>query len=276
MDGRVPYHLPPITYHLFRMSDPRDPRQSGEVVTEIREAIATIRFAHPKGNSLPRALLQTMAAEIQEIAGNSGVKVVVLRSAGTGAFCAGASFDEMKAVGDAASGKEFFSGFAQVILAMIRAPQFVVTRVHGKVTGGGVGLIAASDYSIAVKDASLKLSELAVGLGPFVIGPVVERKVGRGPFQALSIDADWRDAAWGERHGLYSRVVDGVNELDVALEKLVVFLSQANPEAIRQLKHAFWTDTDDWPALLEKRASISGALALSAHTRAAIDKFERK
>src|SRR5688572_21114650 len=276
MDGRVPYHLPPITYHLFRMSDPRDPRQSGEVVTEIREAIATIRFAHPKGNSLPRALLQTMAAEIQEIAGNSGVKVVVLRSAGTGAFCAGASFDEMKAVGDAASGKEFFSGFAQVILAMIRAPQFVITRVHGKVTGGGVGLVAASDYSIAVSGASFKLSELAVGLGPFVIGPVVERKVGRGPFQALSIDADWRDAAYGERHGLYSRVVDDTKALDAELEKLLTFLAGANPEAIRQMKQAFWADTDDWAPLLERRAAISGALALSAHTRSAIETFAKR
>jgi methylglutaconyl-CoA hydratase len=254
----------------------KDAKVDGEVTTEIREAIATIRFSHPKSNSLPRALLQKMAAEIQEIAGNSGVKVIVLRSAGSGAFCAGASFDEMKAVNDAASGKEFFSGFAKVILALIRAPQFVLARVHGKAIGGGVGLIAASDYSIAVKDASLKLSELAVGLGPFVIGPVVERKVGRGPFQGLSIDADWRDAAWAERHGLYSRVVDGTKELDEALERLMVFLSQANPEAIRQLKHAFWTDTEDWPALLDKRAAISGALALSAHTRAAIEKFDKR
>ena len=136
-------------------------------------------------------------------------------------------------------------------------------------------MIAASDYCIAVKDAALKLSELAVGLGPFVIGPVVERKVGKGPFQALSIDADWRDAAWAERHGLYSRVVDDASDLDEALEKLTAFLTTANPEAIRQLKHVFWTDTEDWPALLDRRAAISGALALSAHTRAAIEKFEK-
>jgi methylglutaconyl-CoA hydratase len=260
--------------YFVRMSS--DPRQDGSVDVEVQDSIATVRFSHPKSNSLPSALLRRLAKEIGDVSANSGIKAIVLRSEGDKAFCAGASFDEMKAVADAPSGKEFFSGFAKVILALIRAPQFVLARVHGKAIGGGVGLIAASDYSIAVKDASLKLSELAVGLGPFVIGPVVERKVGRGPFQGLSIDADWRDAAWAERHGLYSRVVDGTKELDEALERLMVFLSQANPEAIRQLKHAFWTDTEDWPALLDKRAAISGALALSAHTRAAIEKFDKR
>src|SRR4051812_38006485 len=181
-----------------------DPRQDGHVTVTEQGAVATVTFGHPKSNSLPSALLRKLAGEIAEAATNSGIKVIVLRSDGTGAFCAGASFDEMKAVTDAASGREFFSGFAKVILAMIKAPQFVVARVHGKVTGGGVGIVAASDYSLAVKEASLKLSELAVGLGPFVIGPVVERKVGKGPFEAMSIDADWRDADWAERHGLYS------------------------------------------------------------------------
>jgi methylglutaconyl-CoA hydratase len=254
----------------------KDARQDGQVAVEIRDAIATVLFGHPKSNSLPSTLLRKLADEIAKVGANSGVKVIVLRSEGAGAFCAGASFDEMKAVADAPSGREFFSGFAKVILAMIRAPQFVLARVQGKVTGGGVGLIAASDYSFAVKGASLKLSELAVGLGPFVIGPVVERKVGRAQFEALSIDADWRDAEWGERHGLYSRVFDDPKDMDEALEKLVQFLAQSNPEAIKQLKQVFWTDTDDWDQLLERRAAISGALALSAHTKAAIEKFEKR
>lgn len=254
----------------------KDPRREGEVEVDIRDAIAIVRFAHPKSNSLPSGLLRRLAAEIRDAAGNSAIKAIILRSAGDGAFCAGASFDEMKAVKDAPSGREFFSGFAEVILAMIRAPQFVVARVHGKVTGGGVGLVAASDYSFAVRGASLKLSELAVGLGPFVIGPAVERKVGKGPFAALAIDADWRDAEWGERHGLYSRVFEDVAGMDDALEKLSTFLSQANPEAIKQIKHVLWADTTDWDQLLERRAAISGALALSAHTRAAIEKFEKR
>ena len=252
-----------------------DPLESGEVVVELRDAIAHVRFSHPKSNSLPGALLRRLAREIGDLSGNSAIKCIVLRSDGTKAFCAGASFDEMKAVNDATSGREFFSGFGQVILAMIRAPQFVITRVQGKVAGGGVGLVAASDYVFAVREASMKLSELAVGLGPFVIGPVVERKVGRGPFAAMSVDADWRTADWAERHGLYARVLDSVKEMDASLEKLLDFLSGANPEAIRQLKQAFWADVGDWDQLLDRRAAISGALALSAHTRAAIAKFEK-
>lgn len=253
-----------------------DPRQEGTVAVELHDAIAIVRFSHPKSNSLPSALLRTLAKEIAEVSANSGIKAIVLRSEGDKAFCAGASFDEMKAVADAPSGKEFFSGFAKVILAMTRAPQFVITRVQGKATGGGVGLVAASDYTLAVRDASLKLSELAVGLGPFVIGPVVERKVGRGPFAAMSIDADWRDAEWAERHGLYSRVFDDAKDMDEALAKLLSFIAAANPEAIKQLKHAMWGDTADWEQLMDRRAAISGALALSAHTRAAIEKFEKR
>jgi methylglutaconyl-CoA hydratase len=248
----------------------------GQVAVELRDAVATVRFAHPKGNSLPSSLLKRLAEEIGKIAANSGVKVIVLRSEGTGVFCAGASFDEMKAISDAQIGREFFSAFSRVIIAMIRAPQFIITRVHGKVIGGGVGLVAASDYAIGVKDASLKLSELAVGMGPFVIGPVVQRKLGLGAFQALSIDAEWREAEWAERHGLYAQVVDDAKDLDKALEKLLEFLELANPEAIKQLKQAFWADTQEWGDLMDKRSSISGALVLSAHTRAAIERFEKR
>lgn len=265
-----------IVYCPQMHTETREPRQDGSVAVELRDATAIVRFGHPRSNSLPGALLQKLADEIGRVAANSGIKVIVLRSEGTGAFCAGASFDELKAITDAGSGREFFSGFAKVILAMTRAPQFVIARVHGKVTGGGVGLVAASDYSIAVRDAAFKLSELALGIGPFVIGPVVERKIGRGPFQAMSIDADWRDAAWGERHGLYSRVVDDAKALDETVDQVVAFLAQANPEAIRQLKHIFWDDAGAWPDLLDRRAAISGALALSTHTRAAIERFERK
>jgi len=242
----------------------------------VSGAVATVEFGHPKSNSLPSALLRRLADEITGAGESAGVNVIVLRSKGTGAFCAGASFDEMKAVNDAESGREFFTGFSKVILAMVRAPQFVVTRVQGKATGGAVGLIAASDYALAARGASFKLSELAVGLGPFVIGPVVERKVGRGPFAALSIDADWRDAEWGERHGLYARVFDDAKGMDKALDALLTFLEAANPEAIRQFKKTLWADTQDWPQLLEQRAGISGALALSTHTRAAIEKFEKR
>lgn len=261
---------------IFRGMTASDPRTEGAVDVRIRDAVATVEFGHPKSNSLPSALLRKLADEIRKAGETRGVNVIVLRSQGTGAFCAGASFDEMKAVHDAESGRAFFTGFALVIQAMIRAPQFVVTRVHGKATGGAVGLIAASDYAMAVRGASFKLSELAVGLGPFVIGPVVERKVGRGPFAALSIDADWRDADWGERHGLYSRLFDDVPALDAALDTLVAFLAAANPDAIRQLKSVLWDDVKHWETLLEERAAISGTLALSDYTQNAIKAFARR
>ena len=253
-----------------------DPRIEGQVEVDVRDAIAHVRFSHPKSNSLPAALLRRLADEIRGLGSHGAVRVILLSSEGNGAFCAGASFDEMKAVDTPQAGREFFLGFAKVILAMIRAPQFVVTRVQGKATGGAVGLIAASDYCIAIRGSALKLSELAVGLGPFVIGPVVERRVGPGPFAAMSIDADWREAEWGEQHGLYARLVDGREQLDAEVEKLCGFLAQANPDAIRQLKQVLWQGTDDWEQLLEKRAAISGALALSDHTRAAIARFARK
>jgi methylglutaconyl-CoA hydratase len=253
-----------------------DPRTEGSVTVEIHDSIAFVRFEHPKSNSLPGALLRALADDITKLGQMTSVKAIVLRSAGDAAFCAGASFDELKEIKNAEDGKEFFSGFGKVILAMTRAPQFVITRVQGKVTGGGVGLIAASDYSVAVKGASLKLSELAVGIGPFIIGPVVERRLGTGPFTDMAIDADWRDAAWAARHGLYSHIYEDVEQMDTALAKLVDFLAGANPEAIRQMKKTFWADTEHWEELLEKRAAISGALALSVHTRAAIEKFSKR
>jgi methylglutaconyl-CoA hydratase len=253
-----------------------DALSDGDVAVDVAGSVATVRFSHPKSNSLPQALLRRMADAIWHLSKRHDVKVIVLRSDGAGAFCAGASFDEMKAIADAKAGHVFFSGFAGVILAMIRAPQVVITRVHGKVTGGGVGLIAASDYSLAVRGASFKLSELAIGIGPFVIGPVVERRIGRGPFAAMSLDADWRDAGFGECHGLYSRVFDDAGAMDAALEKLAGFLAAANPEAVARIKRMLWDDTLDWEQLLDARAAISGELALSPHTRAAIAKFEKR
>lgn len=253
-----------------------DPRHDGTVSAEIRDAVATVRFAHPRSNSLPSALLRRLAGEIRGVADNSAVRVIVIRSEGDGAFCAGASFDEMRAVSDRAGGREFFLGFAHVIVAMIRAPQFVITRVHGRAVGGAVGLVAASDYSLAVRSASIRVSELAVGLGPFVIGPAVERKVGPGAFAALAIDADWRDAEWAERHGLYSRIFDDAAAMDAALAKLCTFLSEANPAAIQEIKRVLWAGTEDWEQRLEQRAGISGELVLSPQTRAAIERFARK
>ncbi|HKH91235.1 MAG TPA: enoyl-CoA hydratase-related protein, partial [Gemmatimonadaceae bacterium] len=187
-----------------------------------------------------------------------------------------ASFDELVAISTEQEGQEFFSGFAEVILAMIRAPKFVLVRVHGRAAGGGVGIAAAGDYALATKTASAKLSELSVGIGPFVVGPVIERRIGGGAFAALAVDTDWRDAAWCERHGLYARVFDDVDAMDAALALLARALAASNPAAMAAMKRAFWEGTDDWDSVLAARARVSGALVLSEFTRSAIARFRTR
>jgi methylglutaconyl-CoA hydratase len=201
--------------------------------------------------------------------------VIVLRSEGTGPFCAGASFDELKAIANADAGTEFFSGFARVILAMIRAPKFIVTRIQGKVAGGGVGLAAASDFTFAVRGASARLSELAIGIGPFVVGPCIERKIGLAAFSAMAVDADWRDGEWCERHALYSRLFDDVATMDSSLDVLVRTLAASNPDAMVRLKQNFWAGTEQWDQLLADRARMSGTLVLSEYTKRAIERFNK-
>jgi len=249
---------------------------AGEVTLNLRDGIATVTFGHPKGNAMPGALLRMLAERISEAGAEPAARVIVLRSGGTGPFCAGASFDELAAIESADQGKEFFAGFARVILAMIRAPKFIVTRVHGKVAGGGVGLVAASDFSCAVGAASAKLSELAVGIGPFVVGPAIERKIGLAAFSAMAVDADWRDAEWCERHGLYSRVYSDPSALDVGIDTLAETLAKSNLEAMVQLKRVFWAGIQDWDLLLTERAELSGRMVLSEFTRRAISGFKKR
>lgn len=249
---------------------------SGGVVTSHHAGVATITFQHPKGNSLPAALLAQLARAVETEGRNPEATVIVLRSGGRGPFCAGASFDELVAVDTPDAGAEFFSGFARVILAMIRAPKFVVTRVHGKAAGGAVGLIAASDYAIAVATAPAKLSELAVGIGPFVVGPVIEKKIGLAAFGAMSVDADWRSAEWCAQHGLYAAVAADEAALDQQVGALATTLAGSNPDAMRLMKEAFWAGTEGWDALLADRARMSGMLVLSPFTRAAIARFRQR
>jgi methylglutaconyl-CoA hydratase len=249
---------------------------TGTVSSYVVDGIADVSFGHPKSNSLPASVLKALADEITSLGARDDVKVILLRSYGTSAFCAGASFDELAAIRDASQGKEFFMGFARVILAMTRCPKAIVTRVHGKVVGGGVGVVAASDYAIATNKAALRLSELAVGIGPFVVGPVIEHKIGAGAFAAMAIDADWRDASWGERHGLLARVVDDVATLDTAVTDFAKKLAASNPDAVTRIKRVTWKGTDQWPALLEERAAMSGSLVLSDYTRNAIASFGGK
>jgi methylglutaconyl-CoA hydratase len=246
------------------------------VQTTLSDSIATITFGGTKGNSLPGALLRELASTIEATASKPDVNVIVLRSEGDGPFCAGASFDELKSIADEKTGKQFFLGFAGVILAMTRAPKPVIARIQGKTVGGGVGVAAAADYAIATSSASIRLSELAVGIGPFVVGPVIEHKIGRGPYSALALDADWRDAAWAQQHGLFAAVKESVAELDATVDALARKLAQANPEAVARIKQTVWAGTDHWPKLLDERAATSGKLVLSRFTRDAIAAFEKR
>ena len=244
----------------------------GTVTLDVAHGVGTITFSHPKGNSLPGALLRELAACFDDAGARSDVAVVVLRRGGDGPFCAGASFDELRSIETAEQGTEFFSGFAHVLLAMRRCPRFVIARVQGKVAGGGVGLVAASEYAIATDAAAVRLSELAVGIGPFVVGPAIEHRIGRGPYAALAVDFEWRDAAWGERCGLYARLT-AARALDSDVDALARRLAAANPVAMAEMKRVFWEGTDHWSTLLLERAAISGRLVLSDHTRRAIAAF---
>lgn len=257
------------------MSTPLQSLDAGRSLYTIANGVATLSFSHPKGNSLPSALLRRIAAQFGELAIDPDVRVIVLRSEGTGPFCAGASFDQLRAIENEEEGKEFFSGFAHVILAMKRCPKLIIARVHGKAVGGGVGLVAASDYAIAHSNAQVRLSELAIGIGPFVVGPVIERRIGSGRFAALSVDFDWRDARWAHAAGLYAGLVDSTAELDDAIGTLAERLAGANPEAMAEMKRVLWEGTDSWETLLFERAATSGRLILSDHSRRAIAAFAK-
>lgn len=251
--------------------------KEGHVTSSLDHGIATIEFFHPSGNSLPGTILQDLAKKINDIGIDDRVKVIILRSAGDKVFCSGASFDELVAISSEADGKAFFSGFAHVINAMRRCHKLIIGRIHGKAVGGGVGLISAVDYAIAADTASIKLSELAVGIGPFVVGPAVERKVGSSAFSQLAIDAtEWRSAEWAKRNNLYAEVHHSVAEMDDAVARLANKLAHSNPEAMSELKKIFWKGTEHWDTLLTDRAAISGRLVLSDFTRNAISAFKAK
>lgn len=254
-----------------------DALQQGYIQSDLNDGVATIEFFHPLSNSLPSRLLAELAAAITEAGQNEAVKVILLRSAGERAFCAGASFDELISIQDLEQGKKFFSGFANVINAMRSCPKFIVGRVHGKAVGGAVGLASAVDYCFATKYASVKLSELAVGIGPFVVGPAVERKIGLSGMSELAINAsEWRDANWAHQRGLYYHLHESVAEMDAEIEALLQRLKGYNPAAMKQLKEVFWQGTEHWEDLLAERAAISGELVLSDFTRNAINAFKKK
>ncbi len=245
------------------------------VKQEIQNNIATIEFFHPEQNSLPSDILKKLANTITEAGNNNEVKVIILKSGGDRTFCAGASFQELISINDAATGKVFFSGFANVINAMRKCPKFIIGRIQGKTVGGGVGIAASTDYCMATKFASIKLSELNVGIGPFVVSPAIERKMGVSAMSQIAIDANnFYDANWAREKGLFTNVYESIEILDEEVQKFAQHLCTYNLEAMIEMKKVFWRGTDDWDNLLAERAAISGRLVLSDFTKETLRKFK--
>ncbi|TRX48478.1 enoyl-CoA hydratase/isomerase family protein [Fulvivirga sp. M361] len=239
------------------------------------EGITEIEFFHPAHNSLPGTILKKLADTITSCGEDDSVSVIILKSGGDRTFCAGASFDELVHIDDFETGKKFFMGFAQVINACRRCPKLVIGRVQGKAVGGGVGIAATVDYCMATKFASVKLSELNVGIGPFVVGPAVERKIGLSAMSQMTINADnFYPAEWARSQGLFADVFEDITSLDTAVMKLAKYLVATNPEARSALKEVFWQGYEHWDRLLEERAAMSGKLVLSAFTKKALKNYK--
>ena len=248
---------------------------TGDVQLINKNGISEITFSHPQSNSLPGVLLRKLASELEAAGNDKDTKIIVLRSEGEKTFCSGASFDELISIKSFEEGKIFFSGFASVINAMRKSSKLIIARIQGKAVGGGVGLASAADITFAHESASIKLSELAIGIGPFVVGPAVERKIGKAAFAELTINAtEWKSSLWAKEKGLYAEVYTSISEMDNAINTLSEKLLQSNPAAMSKLKKIFWEGTEHWDTLLFERAAMSGELVLSDFTRKAIEKFK--
>jgi len=248
----------------------------GTIETIINEKIATLQFFHPSSNSFPSRLLQELTNEINSLSKNENVSIIVLKSQGTGAFCAGASFDELLSVSNFEEGSLFFSGFANVINAMRKCPKLIIGRIHGKAVGGGVGLAAACDYSFATLQSEIELSEIAIGIGPFVIEPAVSRKVGKIAMSEMTLTPTlWKTSKWAFEKGLYSELFETIEALDLRLEEYTKEVSSYNNDALFEMKKVLWEGTNHWDTLLYERAAISGRLVLSDFTKNAFNKFKK-
>jgi len=254
-----------------------DNNNNGYVKTTARGAVAEIEFYHPSHNSLPGNLLSELSRQILDAGKNPDFILILLKSAGDRTFCAGASFDELIAIEDGITGKKFFMGFANVINAIRTCGKLVIGRVQGKAVGGGVGLLSATDYCFATKFAAVRLSELAVGIGPFVIGPAVARKTGLSAFSTMALSPNqWQTAQYAKEKGLYAEIFQSTEDLDNHIEEIIKELSSYNPDALNQLKRVFWEGTENWNELLEKRATLSGQLILSEFSKETIAAFKNR
>ena len=249
--------------------------QNGSLQTIFNNAVATVQFGHPASNSFPRELLDRLSAEINALSLNKTVSVIVLQSEGSKVFCSGASFDELLAVKNEEQGAEFFSGFAHLLNAMRNCSKLIIGRVQGKAVGGGVGIISACDYVLATPESAIKLSELAIGIGPFVIEPAVSRKIGKAAMAEITLAAhEWKSAEWALSNKLFSEIHSAEN-LDNAVANFAQKLSSYNPEALSEMKKIIWEGTEHWESLLLERAAITGKLVLSDFSKNALTQFKK-
>jgi len=249
---------------------------NGFVSSEIENKICTIKFYNPKANSLSSGLLMRLLKEFNDISQNDDVNVVVLRSEGEGTFCAGASIDGLLEIDRFEKAKEYFFSFGKLLLSMVRCPKPIIGRIHGKIVGGGVGLAAACDYTVALDTASLRLSELILGIGPFVISPFLIHKIGRASFSYITLDTDWRDAEWGKLFFLYSKVVNSIESLDKEVNSIAERLANFNPIALQKIKNIFWQGSEDWDRIIDERSEISARLILSEISSGRLQKILQK
>ena len=249
---------------------------NGFLITTIENKIAFLEFGHPASNSFPRDLLDRLTNELDDLSNNPQVLVIVLKSSGSGVFCSGASFDELLAVSNLEEATQFFSGFANVLNAMRNCSKIIVGRIHGKAVGGGVGIAATCDYALATNESSIKLSELAIGIGPFVIEPAITRKIGKTAMTEMALETQWKSASWGNQKGLYAKVFETTDELDKEIVAFANKLAAYSPVALAEMKKVFWEETKNWNTLLYERAEISGKLVLSDFSKNALNQLKKQ
>ncbi|MDX1363653.1 MAG: enoyl-CoA hydratase/isomerase family protein [Arenibacter latericius] len=251
-------------------------RENGSLYTKIDNGIATVEFGHPASNSFVLELMDRLTNTFNELSQDPNVRVIILKSEGDGTFCAGASFDQLTQVSNAAEGKVFFSGFANIINAMRTCKKVIVGRIQGKTVGGGLGLIASCDYVFAAEAASIRLSELTIGIAPLVIAPAVQRKIGVAALSELSLaPTEWKNAYWAQEKGLFSKIFNTIKSMDRETEILTEDLAKYNPEALEEWRKVLWEGTSHWESLLVERAEITGRLALSKYTKTVLEKFKK-
>ncbi|MCR8669045.1 enoyl-CoA hydratase/isomerase family protein [Aestuariibaculum sp. M13] len=245
------------------------------VTLEVKNKVGYIEFYHPQHNAMPSDVLSELEETIVKAGNDETIAVLVLKSGGDRTFCAGASFNELIAIEDAETGEQFFSGFAKVINAMRKSPKLIIGRIQGKAVGGGVGLVAATDYCFATQFASVKLSELSIGIGPFVIEPVVTRRIGLNAMSQMTLNAEtFFTSEWAKENGLFAEVFEDIIALDKAVESFAEKLAGYNTEALKQMKKVLWEHTENWDTLLSERAKISGTLVLSKFTKDTLQRFK--